>query len=206
MLNRAAYLEMDKVDNSETGCYTSSTLNLSLFTVVVSEVIPAKYSQMDSWERRTKRGEALGHNTLGTYMACIMEGFAGGCNEKGSKMSAVQMKEALLSKYLRRYDITIEYHVNAEISRIRSAGRVRPYGMDSEDGVTKAAQSRGMQSDYAHCIRHMVEKNYAIKPREARALLFATLGLSEDTLPGVFTTDAWIRSNISAVKTAIRKS
>lgn len=171
---------------------------------MVSEAIAAKYSQMDDWEGRLKRGEALGHNTVEKYMVDIKEWFAGGCEEKGSKMSAVRMREALLGKYPRRFDIPIQYHTTAEMSLSLRAGKERQYGMDSVDGVTSVAQSREMPSEYADFLGQLVENNYAIEPREGRKLLFATPGLSEDTIPDKFPADASIWSNISQLKTVIR--
>lgn len=42
------------------------------------------------------KGEELGGNTVAAYMDESSEWFAGECKEKGRKMSAAQMREALL--------------------------------------------------------------------------------------------------------------
>lgn len=86
--------------------------------------------------------------------------------------------------------------MNEEISLLLSAGNTRPSGMEIADGVTSIADHLGMPSKYSDFLQQPVENNYAVKPREGRQLMFATLGLSDDTVTDYFPTDSSIRSKI----------
>lgn len=89
-------------------------------------------------------------------------------------MSSLHVREVFLSKYARQYNIPIEYHVTAEISRLLSAGMVSPSRMDSSDGVTLATQHRGTLSEYSDYPRQLLDYNfsqYVQEKDERRSLL-----------------------------------
>lgn len=111
------------------------------------------------------------------YMGDIEEWFAGGCNEKGSKRSAEQVREGLLSKYHRHYDVPMEFHIASAISRLHVAkAAVKRNGARSGD-ETVDSERRGVPVKYAEMLCAIICYYTTLKPNslvgELRRVLFS---------------------------------
>lgn len=122
----------------------------------------------------------MGRNPAARYSSDREEWYRFGCKDKGRKMSAAQMREALFQKYPNRHDIPIERHVSACIAKLGASSAQKVGFGETEDGGGRASRRRGMSTDHQKLLRAIVEEDIGMGPREGRTRLLQRLGLSEE--------------------------
>lgn len=125
----------------------------------------------------------MGVNTVGKHSADPTKFYASGARQKGGKISAAQMREALFGKHPFRHNIPIEHHITKFISKMGSLTSERLNHATNSEGGSEHIRRRVISGNYNDALKYVVDGDPTVKPREARDRMPQKLQLECNQLP-----------------------
>lgn len=146
----------------------------------------------------------MGLNTFPKYSVGLAAFYPSGEREKGGKMSASKMCEALFEKYPSRHEIPIEQHITSFISNIGGMSSERLHAAIASEGGSSRIHRRGMAGEYHDALKTNGDRDATRKPRDGRDRLLQFLRLDSNQFPSTFPSDKFVRTKLSSLKLPIK--
>ena len=207
VIDRACRMALEILGTPDAPVHTTKDVHPSVSSLEIDESLHTSLKQSKGWARRPAYGKTLGSNSVHRYAEDITEWFELGQKDKGKKLSPSRMREKLIQKYPRRYDIPGEHYILSFVScLVRKHKKNVQQMVNGEPLEGRNAGRRGVQEPYCSIMANLVQSRPELMPRHSPAALIEAMGLNPDILPNDFPQESSIKNKCSSLRASRRNA